>query len=251
MNPFSHHPPFSWRCPFCQRDTTITENDLSRERHVFSRGADNALGWSLESCFIRCPNSECGEISVDCRLFSVQWELRERLSRWVEVEGEQSQFWHLVPSSDAVQFPEYVPEQIRRDYEEACLIRSGSPRAAATLARRCLQGMIRNFWGVNENTLYAEINAIQDKVAPDTWEAIDAVRKIGNIGGHMERDVNLMVDIQPDEVQALLELIEMLVEDWYTARHERQARLAEIRAIGEEKDAQRKGASISSDTEEK
>ena len=248
MNPFLHHPPFDWRCPFCQRDTTITEDNLSRERHVFVRGAGDGPRWlSLESCFIRCPNRECREISIDCRLHLVQ---REGYG-WSAVQKGQLRFWHLVPISDAVQFPEYVPEQIRRDYEEACLIWSGSPRAAATLARRCLQGMIRDFWGVNENTLYAEINAIQDKVDPDTWEAIDAVRKTGNIGGHMEKDVNLMVEIQPDEARKLIGLIEILVKDWYIAKHERQVRLAEIRAIGEEKDAQRKGASTSSDTEEK
>ncbi|MCP1830281.1 hypothetical protein ACVIHH_005106 [Bradyrhizobium sp. USDA 4518] len=34
-------------------------------------------------------------------------------------------------------------------------------------------------------------------------DAIDAVRIVGNIGAHMEKDVNLIVDIEPGEAQML------------------------------------------------
>ena len=32
------------------------------------------------------------------------------------------------------------------------------------------------------------------------WQAIDAVRSIGNIGAHMEKDINLIVDVDPEEL---------------------------------------------------
>jgi hypothetical protein len=41
-------------------------------------------------------------------------------------------------------------------------------------------------------------------------EAIDIVRNIGNIGAHMEADINVIVDVDPDEAQTLIELIETL-----------------------------------------
>ena len=56
----------------------------------------------------------------------------------------------IYPASFAVQFPEYVPVQIRSDYEEAYAILSISPKASATLSRRCLQGMIHDFWDIHE-----------------------------------------------------------------------------------------------------
>jgi hypothetical protein len=57
---------------------------------------------------------------------------------------ERVQTWSLIPSSSAKTFPNYVPKVILDDYNEACLIRDLSPKASATLSRRCLQGMIRD-----------------------------------------------------------------------------------------------------------
>ena len=42
--------------------------------------------------------------------------------------------------------------------------------------------MIRDFWGIVQSRLKDEIDALKDKVDPETWQAIDAVREIGNIG---------------------------------------------------------------------
>ncbi len=63
--------------------------------------------------------------------------------------------------------------------------------------------MIRNFWGIAKPRLIDEVDALQDKVDPLTWSAIDAVRRIGNIGAHMEKDIDLIVDVEPDEAELL------------------------------------------------
>src|SRR5262249_8606925 len=127
-------------------------------------------------------------------------------------------------------------------------IRDLSPKASAALARRCLQGMIRDFCKIQKKRLIDEIKELQDRVekgdAPkgvtqETVEAIDHVRSIGNIGAHMEKDVNLIVDIDPGEAQALIELIEMLLVDWYVARKHREDRLAKVAAIGKQKEEER------------
>ena len=146
----------------------------------------------------------------------------------------------ILPQVTMKYYPDYIPEQIRRDYEEASLILDRSPKAAATLLRRCLQGMIHDFWGIKEKNLNAEITRLKDKVTPMQWKAIDGLRQIGNIGAHMEKDVNLMIDIEPDEAQKLLKLIEMLLEKWYIARHDEEALLTEIIGIAESKEQQRK-----------
>jgi hypothetical protein len=140
--------------------------------------------------------------------------------------------WPLVPSSSARTLPGYIPPAIVEDYTEACLIASLSPKASATLSRRCLQGMIRDFWKVLRVKLSDEIAAIKGMVDPDVWNAIEAVRKIGNIGAHMEADINTIVDVDPGEAQQLIGLIELLIDEWYVARENRKNRIAAVIAIG-------------------
>ena len=55
---------------------------------------------------------------------------------------------NIRPNTLAKQFPDYIPKAIRQDYEEAYSIVNLSPKASATLSRRCLQGMIREFWKI-------------------------------------------------------------------------------------------------------
>ncbi len=235
---------FHWTCPFCDRDTTVTESDF--ERAAFRLTHKSSDGYRhFKTLLIVCPNPQC-------RKFTLSLEMREQTYSSSPTSpgwkiGELLQAWNLIPPSTAKVFPEYVPEPIRDDYVEACLIRDLSPKASATLSRRCLQGMIRNRWGVSENKLVDEIDAIKDKTDTLTWDAIDAVRKIGNIGAHMEKDINIIVDVDPNEAQLLIELIELLVKDWYIAKHEREKRLKNIVAVSQAKAAAKTGPKPSSD----
>lgn len=170
----------------------------------------------------KCANKDCGEICVTA------------------LNAETNAQLDILPQVTMKHYPEYIPEPIRRDYEEASLILERSPKAAATLLRRCLQGMIHDFWKINEKNLNAEITRLKEKVSPTLWQAMDGLRKIGNIGAHMESDVNLIIDIEPDEAKKLLRLIEMLFEKWYVERHKEEVLLGEIVGIAEDKEKQRK-----------
>jgi len=57
------------------------------------------------------------------------------------------------------------------------------------------------------------------------------VRQIGNTGAHMEADINVIVDVEPDEAQLLIELVELLFVEWYVARESGGDRLAKLKAI--------------------
>ncbi len=218
-----------WTCPFCNRGATIRENDTKVSWTEL--WIENAEGPRvLVSRFTVCPNPDCRRFALDLSLHSAQKGYSGRGDAMTPVTRlvARTHSWRLIPPSKAKPFPEYIPQQIRDDYEEACMTLDLSPKASATLARRCLQGMIRDFWGVTVDSLKKEIDALQDKVDPLTWKAIDAVRSIGNIGAHMEKDVNLIIDVEPDEAGQLIGLIELLFQDWYITRHERQARLKAI-----------------------
>lgn len=106
--------------------------------------------------------------------------------------------------------------------------------------------MIRDFCGITKPRLIDEIKELRKRVedgsAPkgveaEAVEAIDAIRSVGNIGAHMESDISLIVDVDPGEAQALIELVEMLFDEWYVARHVREGRLARVKAIAVEKTA--------------
>lgn len=89
----------------------------------------------------------------------------------------------------------------------------------------------------DKKTLKQEIEVIQGKVDKATWEAIDSVRSVENIGAHMEKGTNLIVAVEPKEAQLLLELIETLFAEWHIAKHDREQRMGALKRLGEEKKA--------------
>lgn len=145
--------------------------------------------------------------------------------------------WQLIPESKVKSFPDYIPQQIRTDYEEAYLIKDLSPKASATLSRRCLQGMIRDFWGISKRTLNDEIDALEEKIDSSTLQAIHALREIGNIGAHMkkEKGTEEILDVARGEAEALIGLIEILFKEWYIAKHEREEQLEKLVAMADGK----------------
>jgi hypothetical protein len=48
-----------------------------------------------------------------------------------------------------------------------------------------------------------------------------------------------IIDVEPLEAAKLIGLIELLVSDWYVARHNRQERLKEVVAVGVAKKAEK------------
>ena len=228
----------SWTCPFCNQIATITTNNVSHDVHSFSLNNKEKCQLQLQTDVIVCPNDRCREYVIAATLFKTKRGGTSLNPETVRIT-ENPQTWHLRPKSKAKPFPEYIPVQLRKDYEEACLILNDSPKASATLSRRCLQGIIRNFWGISKDRLIDEIKELKSKVDASTWKAIDAVRSIGNIGAHMEKDINLIVDVDPEEADILTRLLETLFKDWYINRHEREAHMQEIVAVAQSKNNQK------------
>lgn len=215
----------TYTCPYCGHIQAFSgRHDVTSSGFAY-RYAGVEEEYKYASFIIhsfKCANNDCGRICV------------------TSFNAKTKEQFDILPQVTMKHYPEYIPEQIRRDYEEANLILERSPKAAATLLRRCLQGMIHDFWGIKEKNLNAEVTQLKGKVTHIQWQAIDGLRKIGNIGAHMEKDVNLIIDIEPDEAKKLLRLIEMLLEKWYITRHEEEALLSEIVGIAENKEEQRK-----------
>ena len=206
-----------WRCGVCNRSTTLsTERFFVNSADLVIDGVEGALYLRIHC--IPCRHPRCTGVLLE----AVWYECLADHKR-----GREIQRWRLVPHGRMMALPDFVPTSIANDYEQAVSIVEMSPGAAATLARRCLQSMIRDFWGIQKKRLVDEIAALKGNIDPLTWHAIDALRKVGNIGAHLE-DVNAPIELEADEARELIRLLELLVEDWYIARESRRECLSGI-----------------------
>ncbi len=231
---------FVWTCPYCGHTQTVTKEKADVRQGVLDVGENVNGNAGYRITAIGCSNPECRRVQV-----TVEYGSTRRYADGTLLEYQQTiTSRQILPDSAAKPQPTYVPIALRNDYIEACRIRDLSPKASATLARRCLQGMIRDYCKITKGRLVDEIDTLRKTVdsgtAPsgvtiESVEAIDHVRGVGNIGAHMEKDIDLIVDVDPGEAQALIELIELLFDEWYVARHVRQERLNRVKEIAEAK----------------
>lgn len=241
-----------WTCPHCNMLQTVT----NAKTHVIFGflGEDRATmfdnrGYALQT--IQC--SACDEFTFEVNL---GWPGRAEpygVGKYRVVRASEETLFagRIHPSPKGKPQPSYIPQVIVADYQEACLIKELSPKASATLARRAVQGIIRDFAGIRETTLAKEIaelrKRIEDRAAPaeftpDILDAIDGIRRIGNIGAHMEKDINLIVEVEPEEAELLIQLIEDLFDLLYVSREQRRQRLCLLEQRALQKDEQRKPA---------
>lgn len=220
-----------FQCPYCSMIMPISDDTQDMQYPSF-HSPNGTLYFSQgigfkESCvamtFYKCPN--CGQFTIQAKGLG---------------ENVKDINTQIRPTSSAKQFPDYIPEAIRKDYEEAYAIVNLSPKASATLSRRCLQGMIHDFWDIKLKNLNQEITALKDKIPADLWSSIDALRQLGNIGAHMEKDTDVIVDIDPNEAESLIKLIELLMKEWYINREERNKLFSDIISTNKSKQAERK-----------
>lgn len=222
------------QCPYCGNHFTPTELDSKSNELAFNMPDKNYHLKEIVVTHTVCPNKECHNTIIYVNISGVKFNNRRLpIERRILFDG------NIIPQGNIKKYPDYIPEQIREDHEEACKIADLSPKAAATLARRCLQGMISDFHKTKSDQLKKAIDELKDVIEPALWEAIDSVRQIGNIGAHMGKDINTIVEIDPGEAKKLIGLIELLFEEWYIRRHERQQKLNAIKGIAEEKKAQK------------
>lgn len=235
--------PFRWECPYCRHKQVVVESSHHAGSYYlgFGKTRFGLLCFSINA--INCANESCNSPTVAGYVHEAKWAVDRFEPDYAKppVYGAR-----LMPMSSSKPQPEYIPKPLRDDYTEACAVRDLSPKSAATLARRCLQGMIRDFCGISRSTLSQEIAALREAVQDGTAdrsvtiesvEAIDNVRIVGNIGAHMERDINNIIDVDPGEAQLLIDLIELLFEEWYIARQSRLDRLSALSYLASTKKA--------------
>lgn len=233
----------NFTCPHCGMPQIVTAaahdaKTVFLDVGPFAERKNQAKYLGLTVDAVRCANAECKKTTILAAAGSYNYQ--------TEILIDNSIFTTRIPypGLSGKPFPQFVPDEILEDYYEAWSIVGLSPKSSATLARRCLQAMIRGFCNIHEKTLYAEIGKLQ-KLADDdalpkgveaeTIEAMNALRELGNIGAHMKESGGEILNVDSGEAEALLSLIEMLFSDWYVARGKRAERLSAIVKLAENK----------------
>jgi hypothetical protein len=216
-----------WTCPWCNYGIIINEDHYSME-HI-----DNFRRITVTQA--KCPRSQCEQYSYQIYRNQI---IRNHLGRGIRTDVLVFEY----PPLTIRTFPNEanIPGAVIEDYKEALLILNQSPKAAATLLRRALQGMIRDRFNVSgQPTLYHEIDAITDQISPEIRQALLDIKDIGNIGAHMQQDVNLIIEVDAEEVQTLSHMVELLINEWYVQRMKRENLIQKVRNVAQDlKDAQ-------------
>ncbi len=234
----------NWQCPYCGHLQILSEGKNLKTkyelREIVQTSEHEWISFQVKS--IACLNELCKKLSLK---FLLKKSNEHNYSAGsMLLFGKKIQEWRLLPDSIAKPQPDYIPEFVKKDYEEACKIAHLSPNASAVLARRCLQSMLRDFCKIKKSTLHKEIEELKKKVnersipgvTEESIRSIDSIRKMGNIGAHMEKPTGMLIDIEPNEAHLLIRLIEALFNDWYVTRYDRQQRLKNIQAMTTKKE---------------
>ena len=114
--------------------------------------------------------------------------------------------------------PAEVPDPIAKDYQEACLVESYSQKAAAALARRCLQNLLHD-QGIKKKNLNEEIDEAITTLPSHLGQAIDAIRTIGNFAAHPIKfqHTGEIVEVESGEAEWSLDVLEQLFDFYYVA----------------------------------
>lgn len=226
----------SHKCDFCNQMFALNNSTYKEININFESGYIHPINVFNQpellrlpgGCILKlyfCPNDECNKVSI---FFEGRDPHNCQTEKWI------------FPDYRVSELPSYVPQVIKNDFNEACRILELSPKASATLSRRALQSMIRDFYEVPDlRTLHAEIEFIKDKIEPEEYDALMALKSIGNIGAHSEKNINVIIDVEPEEARQLIELIELFVEEWYTKREQRRIKLERVKAISDNKESQK------------
>jgi hypothetical protein len=109
------------------------------------------------------------------------------------------------------------------------LPKSQMPKAAAALARRCLQHMLHD-QGIKKKNLNEEIDEAITKLPTHLSEAIDAIRHIGNFAAHPMKFQNTgeIVEVEEGETEWALDVIEQLFDFYYVMPQKVQEKRAEL-----------------------
>ncbi len=154
------------------------------------------------------------------------WTVRSGKGRRSQTKPSEKTMLVVPKGINRGPIPADVPDHIKEDYQEACLVLQDSPKASAALGRRCLQAVIRKEANVEpkRDDLYHEIEALLDSKQLPSYLArnVDLIRHVGNWAAHTtwSDSPGEIVDVKDDEADCVLLILEGLFDHYYAKEAE-------------------------------
>ena len=199
-------------CPHCSMGTAV-EFRLLQGQYLDHKIEESGTSYAVDYGY--CQNPECRRLII-------------RLTKMEGINPDSTRY--VLPRHSTRVRLEGIPTELSEDYEEACAVLDISPAASAALARRCLQGVIRGHFKINERRLYDGIKKVAGlKTLPQHLaDGLDTIREIGNLAAHPEHDAEfgVIVRVSREEAEWTLEILEGLFRHCYVepGEHERRTR---------------------------
>jgi Domain of unknown function (DUF4145) len=161
----------------------------------------------------------CSNCTKNANLWLMEPNSRDSGSQGLVLGDWQKLWMSPTPRDTTSDLPLEVDEDFRKDFKEAALVLSISPRASAALSRYALQKLLRAKAGVKSGNLNSEIDqVIESKTLPSYLsEAIDAIRNIGNIAAHPMEDMTTgeILEVDGGEAAWILEILRCLLDFYF------------------------------------
>jgi len=140
-----------------------------------------------------------------------------RMSLWLE-DDDRVTGTMIFPASTIAPLPHPdMPDDIARDFEEARLVFTHSPRAAAALLRLCVQKICNHLMGKPGGIDEQIGQLVADGLPRRVQQALDSVRVIGNESVHPGK---MDLNDTPEVGQVLFRLVNLIIQDCITAPKE-------------------------------
>jgi hypothetical protein len=137
--------------------------------------------------------------------------------------------WLAHPRSSGRLVDPLVPDDLRRDYNEAATILDMSPRMSAVVSRRILADLLERYAGLDKFSLAARIDDFsKDNTHPSQLrQNLHYLREIADFGAHTQKDDQAeIIDVDRKEAEWTLDLIDRLF-DYFIVAPERDRKMRE------------------------
>jgi hypothetical protein len=197
-------------CPYCRTEVHVIGHHRDASRHSYD--SFSLFDPSLEREYLyEFAGSNCPK----CKGAIVTYSKR-RITKNIQADPNVFSDILFPKSASLKPLPSEVPQDYRKDFDEARLVFVLSPKSSAALGRRLLQRVLHERFSINRPNLQQEIQEFISALTPPTHLAqqLDAIRVVGNFAAHPIKDTNTgtITDVEEGEAKLLIETLESLFD---------------------------------------
>lgn len=204
-------------CPHCNVGVKF------QFQRVFLKAHTNDEAWAADAD--RCP--ECRKVVIN--LVSGHPTFSNGVPAMLSTTVLNTRVW---PKGETVFCPVDVPEEIAKDFTEACNVLPISAQASAALSRRCLQHVLVSYGGATGGDLQKQIENFISAKNPPSYiaEQLHAVRQIGNFAAHPQKDTvtGEILPVEPGEAEWNIEILQSIFDFQFVKPAQQAKRIKEF-----------------------